>query len=252
MKIRTINMPGVRLAVALLGLVGAGSAGAQQQLDTSRLQPDVQAAECAAVDWNKDMLAQYPRIAEGCQEVVTSGDGKWVRFQADYLRSNRDGSVTLEFKDRQGRAMEQLTLLPTQTQRVSIDGQEYRFSELTRGQQLNVYVPERMYGVALAPGVPPEQLALLVPQPAPVAPTQLAQRGPQPAPTAPTQLAQREPQPALTAPTQLAQVQREPAVMAQVLPRTAGPLPLLALAGFLSLLGALILSIRRRHLAAGL
>ncbi len=112
MRMKTSETPGVRIAATLIGVICATGAGAQQQLDTRNLQPDVQAASCAAVNWNKDLLAQYPRLAEGCQEVVTSEGRKWARFGADFVRSNRDGSVTLEFKNRQGRSMEQLTLMP--------------------------------------------------------------------------------------------------------------------------------------------
>ena len=225
MKIKTRETPGIRIAATLIGIICATGAGAQQQLDTKGLQPEVQAASCAAVNWNKDMLAQYPRIAEGCQEVVTSEGKKWARFGADFVRKNRDGSVTLEFKNRQGGPMEELTLMPAPTQRVSIDGHAYRFSELTRGQQLNLYVPEGMYGVALEPGAPPEQVVQIVPEPAQTA----------------------------AATALLAQADRAAAGAAQQqrLPSTAGPLPLLALGGLVSLLGALSLWIRRRLLAEG-
>jgi hypothetical protein len=208
---------GIRIAATVLAGVFATAASAQQErLDTRNLDPSVQAASCAAVDWNEDLLAQYPRIAEGCQEVVTSEGKRWARFGANFVRSNRDGSVTLDFQNRQGRSMEELTLMPAQGQRVSIDGRPYRFSELTRGQQLNLYVPEGMYALALEPGAPPEQLAQVVAPPA---------QG--------VQLAQADRAPAAAAP-------------ARQLPNTAGPLPLLALGGLASVLAGLALSIRRR------
>ncbi len=215
MKIKGNTTRGIQIAATVLGCVCAAAASAQQQqLDTRNLDPSVQAASCAAVNWNEDLLARYPRIAEGCQEVLTSEGRKWARFGADFVRSNRDGSVTLDFKNRQGRSMEQLTLMPAPEQRVSIEGRPYRFSELTRGQQLNVYVPEGMYALALEPGAPPEQLAQIVVPPAET--------------------------------VQLAQADRAPAATAQRLPSTAGPLPFLALGGLVSLLGGLGLSIRRR------
>lgn len=215
MQTKANTSRGARIAAIAIGCVCAAAASAQQQqLNTRNLDPSVQAASCAAVEWNKDMLAQYPRIAEGCQEVVTSQGRKWARFGADFVQRHRDGSVTLNFRDRQGRSMEELTLMPADQQRVSIDGRSYRFSELTRGQQLNLYVPEGMYALALEPGAPPEQLAQIVEPP--------AQQ------------------------VQLAQADRAPAATAQRLPSTAGPLPFLALGGLMSLLGGLGFSIRRR------
>jgi hypothetical protein len=220
MTIKMNDTNGIRIAATLVGCMCAAGASAQRaQLDTENLDPSVRAASCAAVNWNKDLLEQYPRLAEGCQEVLISDGRKWARFSADLIRTNGDGSVTLNFKDRQDRSMEQLTLMPAAAQRVSIDGRDYRFSELPRGQQLNLYVPEGMYALALMPGAASEQLAQIVP------PTQTAQPAPTP------RVAQAEPARASTL---------------RQLPNTAGPLPLVALGGLMSLLGGLGLSLRRR------
>ncbi len=201
---------GIGIAATLACLVGASPASAQQGLDTKSIpQPSVQAASCAQVAWNKDLLAQFPRIGEGCQEVVVSDGKKWARFAADFVQRNRDGSVTFEFQDRRGRSMGELALMPAPDQRVAIGGHDYRFSELSRGQELNLYVPEQMYAVASEPGAPPGQLAQIVKEP--------------------VQVAQAEPD-------------RTP----ERLPKTAGPLPPLALGGVASLLAGLVLTIRRR------
>lgn len=222
MKTTMSKAGGIRMAAALIGALCASAAGAQQEpLDTRSLPASrVQAASCAEVAWEQDLLALYPRIAEGCQEVVVSDDVKWARFEAAYVRSNRDGSVTLEFNNRQGRSLEELTLTFSPEQRVLIDGRPYRFSDLTRGQQLNVYIPEGMFAVAVEPGAAPEQLAQIVREP--------------------IRLAQADPAP------QLAQADRAPAQVEPRLPSTAGPLPLTLLAGLVSALAGLGLTIRRR------
>jgi len=211
-----------RLGLTLLGVMFAGTTVAQQPLDTENLATtQVQAASCAEVAWEKDLLARYPRIAEGCQEVISANGREWARFEAELLRNNPNGTVTLNFKNRQGRSLETLTLMPVEGQRVAIDSREYRFSELTEGQTLSLYVPEGIFAIASAVGAPTEQLAQIVPEP--------------------IQLAQAEParQPATA----------QPAQTKQMLPRTAGPLPLVAVAGLLSLVGGLGLGIRRRFFA---
>lgn len=224
METNISTMGEVRLAATLIGIICAGTAGAQQLDPRSLAEPRVQAATCAGVEWDLNLLEEYPRIGEGCQEVVVVEGVKWARFDAEFVRRNRDG-VTMDFKDRQGRSMEEITVLPAPEQRVSIEGREYRFSELTRGQQLNVYVPERMFAVAVEPGAPAELLAQILPAPVTAAQAEPAEL-----------VAQAEP-----APTR---------ITAQRLPDTAGPLPLLLLGGLASLLGGLGLAIRRRFRAS--
>jgi hypothetical protein len=218
----TIREVSGTIAFALLGVLCVSTVSAQQPLNPQNLPATrVQTQSCAEVNWAKDMLAQYPRIAEGCQEVVTSGGRKWARFEADLVRNNPDGTVTLNFKNRQGRSMENLTLMPVPGQRVSIGDRKYRFTELNAGQTVSVYVPEGMFAVASEPGAPPEQLAQIVTEPEP------------------ERVAQAEAAPA-------AQASRMP----QRLPSTAGPLPLVALAGLLSALAGLGLRLRRRFFTA--
>jgi hypothetical protein len=225
MKTTMSKAGGIRMAAALIGAACVSTASAQQQpLDTQSLPASrVQAASCAEVAWEKDLLALYPRIAEGCQEVVVSDDVKWARFEADYIQRNRDGSVTLDFKNRQGRSLEELTLTFAAEQRVLIDGRPYPFSDLTRGQRVSLYVPEGTFAVAVEPGAPPEQLAQIVRDP--------------------IRVAQADPAP------QLAQADRTPAQVEPRLPSTAGPLPLLLLAGLVSALVGLGLTVRRRFKA---
>lgn len=226
------GLGGIRMA-ATLGVICAGAAAAQQAPDAGRNlpQPRTQAASCSEVAWEKDLVARYPRVGDGCQEVVISQGRKWARFEADFVRSYDDGRVTLDFKDRRGNSIEQLTLRPAPSQRVTIDGRTYQFKDLQRSQALNVYLPEGMFAVATEPGAPPDELAEIVLEPL----ARTAQVAPEPAQPAAAPL--------------LAQADRTPGRTPAVLPATAGPLPWFALAGLLSLLAGAGLTIRRRFLA---
>ena len=229
MKTKANDINGIRLGAALICLICAGTASAQQQeLDarSNLTTAGAQTASCEEVEWARDLLALYPRIAEGCQEVELVDDMKWARFDADFVRSDsRDGTVTLNFKNRQGSPMGDLILRPGIEQRAYIDGRRVPLSGLRRGQQLNLYIPEGMFAASVEPGAPTEQLAQIVSEPTRPAPANST-----PAPL----LAQADPPPARTT--------------AERLPATAGPLPLLLLAGLLSLLGGVGMSIRRRYL----
>lgn len=193
-------------ALLITGLAFSAAAGAQQPPD-----PEVSAAECRAVNWNAQLLAEFPRLAEACHEVIVFDSERWARFETELVNVNRDGSVTSNFRNREGRNMGDITIMPPSDQVVTIDGREQRFADLRPGTILNVYVPEDAYSFAFAPRAPVEQHARVVEiQPAPY-----------------------------TAPARVASTR-------STLPSTAGPLPLLAIGGVLALLGGLGFTIRRK------
>lgn len=201
----------------LVGLAFSGAAGAQASMDTDQLQkPAVRTMSCAQVDidWNLDLVTQYPRLPEACHEVVINNGIKWARFEADFVRRNSDGSIVSDFKSPSGRSMGRYTLVPAPGQQVTLDGREFPFSALQRDQRISLYVPEGATG--------------LVSQPAPVAQPARILRFEAPM-AEPVQIAQASPQP-----------------RAQRLPNTAGPLPWFALGGMLSLLAGIGLRVGRR------
>ncbi len=128
---------------------------------------------------------------------------------------NSDGSVKSDFRDRSGEKMGAITIMPAPGQRAIIDGNPTRFTDLRPGQVLSIYVPEGMYGFALAPAVPVEQHVRVI---------------------------EIQPEP-YVAPTRM--------VAARTLPRTAGPLPMLLVGGVLALLGGLGFTARRKYSTGG-
>ena len=195
------------LALVIGGLLLASTAGAQA-LDVEALATtDQNAASCAAVQWDARLLAEYPRVAQACHEVIVSDGQKWARFETELVSVNRSGAVKSNFKDRQDNYMGAITITPAHDQTVEIDGAQYEFSALRPGQMLNVYVPEGMYAFSMAPGAPPAQAVEIADEP-------------------------------------IATVAAGP-VIAQ-LPSTAGPLPWLVVGGLASLLGGIGFAIRRR------
>jgi hypothetical protein len=208
----------IRVAVALICLACASTVSAQQIETQVTDNPQIRKASCAEVAWQKELLLQYPMITEACQEVVISDGEKWARFSGEFIERHDDGSIRTTIDDRHGKSLGQFNLMPAPDQRVLIDGQRVRFSQLRPGQELNFYVPESRYALATEQGAPVAQQARILPaQPAAVATTE------------PARLARAEPE-----------------SKAEALPDTASPLPLFAATGLLSLLGGLGLTLRRR------
>ena len=126
------NAFAIRLA-AVLALMLAGTATA----DTLGSQ----AAACESVEWQADLRAQFPHIADACRDVVISNGSKLARVTGTLLKVNTDGSAIIDFRDRSGASVGRPTIKPAADQRV-------RFSDLQPGSALNFYVPEGRFAIA--------------------------------------------------------------------------------------------------------
>lgn len=227
----------VRVPLTLMALVFVGSVAAQPQMNPrDQSNPKVRSLSCAqvAIDWNIELISQYPRIPEACHEVVTSNGVKWARFEANFVRVNRDGSVTSDFRGPKGGSMGRFTLLPGPGQMVNLSGRKVEFSSLESGQLLNMYVPEGQDHLAFEPAVTPEQRARILSYEAPVDQAPMVEQTPAPAQ-------------AQEMPVRQGQVARVESASMVRLPDTAGPLPWFALGGGLALFGALGLRLGRRQ-----
>ena len=219
-------------AALLLGLAWTGNLLAQDRTltqDRTTAQeraltmpaPGTDRVSCTEVDWHRDMLRDYPWVADACHEAIVVDGKKWARFEAEFQQLNRDGTIDSNFKNDRGRSLGSVSLQPASDQRVLLDGRSTRFSELRRGQVLNFYVPDGEYTFTTEPGAPATEQVQIV-----------QRRDDQ----------RRDEQPA----RELAQAERTTTRRQDTLPATAGPLPILALGGLLSLLGGITLTIRRR------
>jgi LPXTG-motif cell wall-anchored protein len=211
------------LSSAIAALLLSGASFAQDTFPDARTR----VASCDDFQWSSEMIQQHPRIVNGCQEVVVAPDGEaWARLSANFLMVHSDGRVVFEVIDERDRLVEQVALTPRPGQVASIDGRPTPFDRLRKSDRINLYAPENAYGFGTEPGTARENLVIasaldfeapLEPVPAPLQePVQQ-----------PMQVAMRDDPPQ------------------RMLPQTASDLPLLMIAGLLSMLGALGLLLRR-------
>ena len=154
MKTKPNTMIAVALAAA--SLAWAGGALAQQTMNPSAApKPAVNAESCAQMNWNPDLLAQYPWITDACQEVIVVDGKQYARFEGHVVRHFRDGSFKTQFVDRTGKHNTDwgyMDLKPAPEQHAYIAGEQTHFKELPKNQVLNFYVPANVLGVAQQPG----------------------------------------------------------------------------------------------------
>ncbi len=219
---KTINK--TRFTMTLLAVGFAAGALAQQPTSDNFPVARDRPATCEDFKWSDQMLQEYPRVVDACQEVVTVDGQTFARLNAQFVRVQSDGVVSFTVRDRRERFVDELTMLPAAGQKAFINDRPTEFRNLRTTDAINLYAAEGEYGFSTDPRGPREQRAQVR--------TVVAQSN-APAPAAPV----------YESSTAVAQVD-EPAP--RMLPQTAGSLPWVALAGMLSLLGGLGLAIQRK------
>jgi len=82
-----MNSSAIRIAIAAAMLTVANAAGAQNADPKTLAKPQVNEASCDDIQWQKQIVARYPNIAAGCQEVVVSKDNRFARFMGVSVES---------------------------------------------------------------------------------------------------------------------------------------------------------------------
>ncbi|HEY8519643.1 MAG TPA: hypothetical protein VIN61_06160 [Gammaproteobacteria bacterium] len=167
--------------------------------------------DCGDIEFSPDISSRFPNARTACLGIVERDGREFAHFQARILRV-RGNEVQAEFRLPNGEYGQPVSFTPPPEARVRIQGRTYRYRDLSRGQELDVYLP-------------PDRWAIAVPEDPEGDDFVAAER---------------------VTIVALAAVPEEQQV-AQALPRTASVLPLLGLLGMaLSVLGAAVAVIRRR------
>ena len=104
---------------------------------------------CADLSFNQDILDVLPEANKACLGVVEQNGNLFAEFKARIVRS-RGGEVRARFKRADGSWTETHSFRPDSDARVNIRGRSYRFSQLTRDQELNILMPADRFEVAIA------------------------------------------------------------------------------------------------------
>lgn len=164
---------------------------------------------CRDLNFTGPIAREFPNARDACLGVVTRNGQQFAHFQAR-VTNVRGNTVEAEFKMPDGRYGRPISVTPDPEARVRIEGRNYRYRDLSRGQELDVYLPPDRWEIV----VPTDPEAEFV---------------------------------AAATVTTLAIAQPAPAVAANTLPRTGSWVPLTgALGGALTMLGLAVAVVRRR------
>ena len=106
---------------------------------------------CADLNWSADVLANNPDIGESCQAVYEKEGKLYAKATIEVIRV-RGNRMTYRPLHTDGSKGDSRSVELDSAWRADIGGRKYRASDLMRGQQLNVYLPEDRFALAIADG----------------------------------------------------------------------------------------------------
>lgn len=141
------------LAVGMALSVSAGSLMAQTATESS--------VACADLNWSAEVLAMNPDIAQSCQTVYEKGGELYAKVTVEVVRV-RGNRMTFRPLHTDGSMGDSRSIQLDSAWRADIGGRSYRASDLMRGQQLNVYMPQDRFALAVEDADGPDAADLIV------------------------------------------------------------------------------------------
>ena len=125
------------LAVGMATALSMGQANAQ-----------VSSLTCSDINWSAQILTDYPTIDQFCQAVYERNGKLYAKGTVEVVRV-RGNTITFRPLHTDGTMGDSRTVTVPSDWRAKIAGRNYRASDLMRGQQLNVYIPEDRFALAM-------------------------------------------------------------------------------------------------------
>ncbi len=91
-------------------------------------------------DFHGPVTSQFPEASNACLDIATREGKQYAHFKGEIV-SVSGSQVRARFKLPNGQYSQTYAFTPKSGSRVKIAGQTYRFSELQKGQELDLYVP---------------------------------------------------------------------------------------------------------------
>lgn len=116
---------------------------------------------CGDLNWSAEALAANPDIAKSCQAVYEKNGELYAKASIEVVRV-RGNRMTFRPLHTDGTKGDSRSVQLDNAWRAEIGGRSYRASDLMRGQQLNVYIPEDRFALIVEDADGPDEADLVI------------------------------------------------------------------------------------------
>lgn len=110
---------------------------------------DAQLVGCDEIEFDASVTARYERVQEACQDVIDHEGTLYAKLTARIVKPGTE-AVVLQYRHRDGSWGPRTRVEPSPEFRALIDGKRTPIGELARGQEVNVYLTNKLWSVAIA------------------------------------------------------------------------------------------------------
>lgn len=103
-------------------------------------QPALAQSGCPDVDFNSSITSRFPDASDACLGIEVRDGRQYAHFQAELVGVSGN-SVRARFRLPDGDYSDTYAFDVKPEARVEIEGRSYRYRDLERGQELDVYLP---------------------------------------------------------------------------------------------------------------
>jgi hypothetical protein len=105
---------------------------------------------CDSVNFSKEVLAKFPNARAACIDVSEKSGGIYVHYLAKVVAVATD-SVTVNMINHEGKALSKVTFVPAADQTAKVEGKETKYSDLKKGDKLDLYIEHSQWGLYANP-----------------------------------------------------------------------------------------------------
>jgi hypothetical protein len=95
---------------------------------------------CGDITFSGEIGTRFPEAKNACLDMVNKNGQQFAHFKAEIMGVSGN-QVRARFKLPNGQYSQTYAFTPQSGQRINIAGQRFRFNELTKGQELDIYLP---------------------------------------------------------------------------------------------------------------
>ncbi len=127
-----------------IGIIGVTAA----LLAVGWSQSTMAQGNCGNIVFSSDISSRFPNARRACLDVATREGKQYAHFKTR-ITAVRGNEVSAEFKLPDGTYGRTVTFTPDPDARARIAGTTYRIRDLSRGQELDVYLPPDRWEIVI-------------------------------------------------------------------------------------------------------